>query len=139
MWFWEKSSSSVETPPPKSFFSPEQYKQILVIALGGILAAVSIYLLWNLAKLLNWIGGKLHSLLGGLLSILYNCILLAFGIASEIGRLATGLLLVTFVALLAWAYANTPSLGPLQKLFLDEIIRQWVPRLLNSSSLNWPL
>lgn len=116
---------------PLDFFSPEQYKQILVIALGCTLGAIALFLLWKLAQILSVLGGLLQSLLAATFSILYHCILWAFGLASEVGKLATGLLVVALVGALIWVYSNAPSLGPVQKLLISQLLQQpWVRALL---------
>ena len=92
------------------FFTKEQHQQILVIATGVVLGAAVVFLLYNLVRLLNWIGTWLHNLVYSFISIVWACIVLLCDLTLKIGRIATGLVLVCSLATGFWVYRNSPDL-----------------------------
>lgn len=95
---------------PVNPFTPYEQQQILVIASGVVLGATTVFILYNLVQLLNWIGTKLHNLIYSFISIIWTCIVLFFDLTLKIGRIATGLVLLSSIAAACWVYTNSPAL-----------------------------
>jgi len=96
-----------QTPPPPPLrhylLTPDQIDSIVVLTLSLVSTVIILWVLWNTARCLPWIGWFVWWLFRKALT----CILFVLGLLRDISYLATGLLFCIAVGFLAWITVQT--------------------------------
>jgi hypothetical protein len=126
---WGSKPPEIEPPPQglARIFTEAEQKQILVIVTGCLLAAIALLALWQLFVFARWLGAKLHTLLGCILSWSWWGIRELLEFAVKIGQLGTGFLILGIATLGFLAYNSSP---PFIKLLLSQWEQLVLPLLL---------
>lgn len=92
-------------PPPLRHYllTPDQIDSIVVLTLSLVSTVIILWVLWNTARCLPWIGWFVWWLFRKALA----CILFVLGLLRDISYLATGLLFCIAVGFLAWITVQT--------------------------------
>ena len=93
-----------QQPPLRHYLlTPDQIDSIVVLTLSLVSTVIILWVLWNTARCLPWIGWFVWWLFRKALT----CILFVLGLLRDISYLATGLLFCIAVGFLAWITVQT--------------------------------
>jgi len=104
----QTTAATLPPPPPPPlpryyFLTSDQIDSIVVLTLSLVSTVVILWVLWNTARCLPWIGWFIWWLFRKALT----CILYVLGLLRDISYLATGLLFCVAVGFLAWITLQT--------------------------------
>jgi hypothetical protein len=106
-------------PPPRHYLllTPDQIDSIVVLTLSLVSTVIILWVLWNTARCLPWIGWFVWWLFRKALA----CILFVLGLLRDISYLATGLLFCIAVGFLAWITLQTDLVNLLGNINLSAL------------------